>query len=99
MNLEKETNENIKIKKENNDLIIKNNELKKEINVLMLKINGNKPNKPILIGLNNIGATCFMNSTLQCLSQTKELTNYFLDVKNNDRIIYNNIALENNNEL
>jgi ubiquitin carboxyl-terminal hydrolase 4/11/15 len=34
--------------------------------------------KIILIGLNNIGATCYMNSTLQCLSNTKELTNYFL---------------------
>jgi ubiquitin carboxyl-terminal hydrolase 2/21 len=33
--------------------------------------------KPILIGLNNIGATCYMNSTLQCLSNTKPLTNYF----------------------
>ena len=25
-------------------------------------------NTPTLIGLNKIGATCFMNSTLQCLS-------------------------------
>ena len=31
----------------------------------------------ILIGLNNIGATCYMNSTLQCLSNTKKLTEYF----------------------
>ena len=31
--------------------------------------------EPPLIGLNNIGEICFMNSTLQCLSQTKELTN------------------------
>ena len=30
------------------------------------------------IGLNNIGATCYMNATLQCLSHTKNLTNYFL---------------------
>ena len=35
--------------------------------------------KPILVGLNNIGATCYMNSTLQCLSNTKPLTNYFLN--------------------
>ena len=49
-----------------------------------------KPNIPPfipLIGLNNIGATCFMNSTLQCLSQTKALTNYFLKEKNKKIII------------
>ena len=33
---------------------------------------------PILIGLNNIGATCYMNASLQCLSNTKKLTQYFL---------------------
>ena len=54
--------------------------------------------KPALIGLNNIGATCFMNSTLQCLSQTEALTNYFLKEKNKDKIINNNIAIKNNNE-
>ena len=35
-------------------------------------------NKPILVGLNNIGATCYMNATLQCLSNTKKLTEFFL---------------------
>ena len=55
--------------------------------------------KPILIGLNNIGATCFMNSTLQCLSQTKSLTDYFLNEKNTDRIINNNIYIKNKNDL
>ena len=55
--------------------------------------------KPALIGLNNIGATCFMNATLQCLSQTKALSHYFLDEKNKDRIINNNISLTNNNQL
>ena len=52
---------------------------------------------PTLIGLNNIGATCFMNSTLQCLSQTKALTNFFLKNNNRNRIINNNIAKINKN--
>ena len=34
--------------------------------------------EPITIGLNNIGATCYMNATLQCLSNTGTLTDYFL---------------------
>ena len=33
---------------------------------------------PILIGLNNIGATCYMNASLQCFSNSKKLTEYFL---------------------
>ena len=53
--------------------------------------------RPILIGLNNIGATCFMNSTLQCLSQTKQLTNFFLNKSNKSKIINNNYALKNEN--
>ena len=32
-----------------------------------------------LVGLENIGATCYMNATLQCLSNTDKLTNYFLN--------------------
>ena len=31
-----------------------------------------------------------MNATLQCLSQTKALTNYFLKESNKDKIINNN---------
>ena len=38
----------------------------------------NKEIKTILRGLGNIGATCYMNATLQCLSNTEKLTNYFL---------------------
>jgi len=46
--------------------------------------------QPTKIGLNNIGATCFMNSTLQCLSQTEPLTNFFLKEKNKNLILNNN---------
>jgi len=50
---------------------------------------------PTLIGLNNIGAHYIMNPTLQCLSQTKRLTNYFLNEKNKEKIINNKMALKN----
>ena len=40
-----------------------------------------------------------MNATLQCLSNTKELTKYFLKKKNEQRIQNNNIAITNKNKL
>ena len=54
---------------------------------------------PTLIGLNNIGSTCFKNSVLQCLSQTEGLTNYFLKDTSKNNILNNNIALKNRNSF
>jgi len=90
--------------KNKNNLFVQNNNY---FGNNILSISGSRDDKeplkayksPTLVGLNNIGATCFMNSTLQCLSQTKGLTNYFLNEKNKENIINNNIALKNKNDL
>jgi len=76
------------------DLDIKNKEKDLEQKMIDFEKNKNiinKQNVPILIGLNNIGATCYMNSTLQCLSNTNKLTEYFLTKykRNTNRIMSN----------
>ena len=49
----------------NNDLLLMKN----------VKNSGKFPHK---IGLVNVGQSCYMNATLQCLSNIKEMSNYFL---------------------
>ena len=52
--------------------------------------------KPTLVGLQKIGKFNFLNATLQCLSQTEDLTNYFLDKNLSAK---NNIDINNTNGL
>jgi len=61
-------------------LIIKN---PKEINFELAK-------RPSFRGLDNVGATCYMNATLQCLANIKPLTDYLL---NKYSIIFENQPL------
>jgi len=46
------------------------------------KINFNLVNIPSYRGLENVGATCYMNATLQCLANIKPITDYLLNNKN-----------------
>ena len=73
-----------------------NNKYKKEEDIIIDVDNNNNSEEegPILIGLDNIGATCYMNATLQSLSNTDELTKYFLnnykyEPNNNKKIMSN----------
>jgi ubiquitin C-terminal hydrolase len=45
-------------------------------------VNFNYIKSPSFRGLDNVGATCYMNATLQCLANIKPLTEYFLQKKN-----------------
>ena len=56
----------------------------KELGFLIANIE-NEPK----IGLANIGATCYMNATLQCFSHTTKLTNYYLEPKKKNFVTSN----------
>ena len=70
------------------EILNKKNKKEKDIILEVKEKNEDTPEEdeqedgPILIGLNNIGATCYMNATLQSLSNTDNLTNYFLNEYN-----------------
>ena len=74
-----------KYKEEINKLQKEINNLKSEIiryqnKIKLLESGSAVRNDPINPkGLNNIGATCYMNATLQCLSNTTKLTDYFIN--------------------
>ena len=97
--IKKYNEEKMLIQKQNENLIsnyeIEKNNLKNELERIKLENLALKLNKePILVGLNNIGATCYMNATLQCLSSTTKLSEYFLKMfkyepNNKNRIMSN----------
>ena len=109
--LEKEKEKNKIIEKEKIEIKQKNEKLNKKIKSIQNQLSGvlsnieeknenqNNVLTPILIGLNNIGKTSYINSILQCLSQTKDLTKFFLEENNKNKIINNNIALKNKNDI
>ena len=56
------------------------------------EINFTLKNEISFRGLENVGATCYMNATLQCLANIKPITNYLLDEKNY-LFLYENLEL------
>ena len=104
--IKKEMEELLKIKNEYEILTMKNKELEKEIEEIKLKYQSQEKvnseelmaiyKKPTLIGLNN--AHNIFNSVLQCLSQTCELTSYFLNNINIEQIINDNNTSKDKND-
>ena len=75
-----------------NDIFNNNNNLLKTLPLKQVPFKNQNLRKireefkaPPLIGLKNVGATCYMNATLQCLSQIEKLVDY---IKYHDRVIF-----------
>lgn len=105
-NNQKKTIENNNLRLTNNNINLINNNInnKNKDNIIINKNNKNNPltfkpislyKQPTLIRLQNKGVSSLMNSILQCLSQTEELANYFLDEKHLPKLMNNNITIKN----
>ena len=83
--IDDESNETNQKSTEKNLLEVKDNQSNNS--GVVAETNFINDNDAIKIGLENIGATCYMNATLQCLSNTKSINNFFLE-----KYIYNKNA-------
>ena len=80
ISLQNKINEYMKMLNNKNNIITK---LQSEVEILRNKDSKKNNSKKKSKGLDNIGATCYMNATLQCLSNTKKLREYFETKYNN----------------
>ena len=73
--------------------------LEKNLNELVMK--KNEKLKFPTIGLNNIGSTCYMNATLQCLLHINELVNYLTSISSTDlsELIKKNSHVSSNGQI
>ena len=76
-NIDNSLKELTNLGKEINDLV--ENKKKEEENFILYYEKKRRNGEIITRGLSNVGATCYMNSTLQCLSNVSPLTDYLLD--------------------
>ena len=81
----KKNNKNNNINKEKKDNVLLNEDKKiKEVIPNLIQFNESHAN-----GLKNIGATCYMNATIQCLANVEVLTKYLLNPENTKNILSN----------
>ena len=70
----------------NNNNNIKNQNIQNnDIQEFKLMIEGKNSSSFPFVGLKNVGLTCYMNSTLQCLLHIPELTDFFLNIYSKQR--------------